>query len=167
MGTMPIRVTGKGGSYVNDGIEDVVFATLEYPDGVLANLHATWLSPTKLRQITVVGERQMLVFDDMNLAEPVRIYDKGVEGKGQTGGNGTFPIVDSFVGFRSSIREGEISIPAIAAGEPLRAECEHFLDCILDGAVPISGAAESIAVVKVLEAVERSLRAGAAEQQVA
>ncbi|HXC52412.1 MAG TPA: Gfo/Idh/MocA family oxidoreductase [Candidatus Limnocylindrales bacterium] len=163
---LPSRVTGKGGIYVNKGIEDVVFATLEYPGGVLANLHATWLSPNKLRQITVVGEQRMLVFDDMNLAEPVRIYDKGVAPVTEPGCEESYPIVDSFVGFRSSIRDGEISVPLIPAGEPLRAECEHFLDCIVDGARPLSGAAESIAVVRVLEAVERSLRAGSAEQHV-
>jgi predicted dehydrogenase len=182
IGGLPVRVTGKGGIYVNEGIEDVVFATLEYPDGALANLHATWLSPHKLRQITVVGARKMLVFDDMNLLEPVRIYDKGVapvaggapaarpsvahRDAPSSAPYPPYPIVDSFSGFRSSIREGEMFVPHVAAGEPLRAECEHFLDCILDGAHPVSGAAEGIAVVRVLAAVERSLRAGSADQEV-
>lgn len=166
MDSMPARASGKGGVYLNSGIEDVVFATLEYPDGALANLHATWLSPQKLRQIIVVGTRRMLVFDDMNVAEPVRIYDKGVTFPGGHDGPAASPIVDSFDGFRSSIREGAMTIPHVAVAEPLRAECEHFLDCILDGAAPVSGAAESIGIVRVLATIERSLRDGAAEQEV-
>lgn len=166
LGGMPSRATGKGGIYVNRGIEDVIFATLEYPDGVLASLHATWLSPRKLRQITVVGDRKMLVFDDMNLDEPIQIYDKGVLPSEATGAEPTGAIVDSFAGFRSSIREGEMVLPVVAKSEPLRAECEHFLDCVLGSAPPVSGAAESVAVVRVLEAIERSLRAGSVEQPV-
>ena len=167
---MPVRATGKGGIYVNPGIEDVVFATLEYPDGVLASLHATWLSPNKLRQITVVGDRKMLVFDDMSLAEPIRIYDKGVcagatDGAPVAAVAPVAPIIDSFAGFRSSIREGEIVIPRVATSEPLLVECEHFLDCILRGQKPICGAAEAISVVRVLDAIERSLRSGAGEQE--
>lgn len=167
LGRLPVRATGKGGVYVNEGIEDVVFATLEYPDGALANLHATWLSPRKLRQITVVGSRRMLVFDDMDVAEPVRIYDKGAAWTYDRDAASSVPVVDSFAGFRSSIREGPMTVPPIAAREPLREECRHFLDCILDGAQPISGAAEGVAVVRVLSAIEKSLAAGAAEQQVA
>jgi predicted dehydrogenase len=163
LGGMPSRATGKGGIYVNRGIEDVIFATLEYPNGVLASLHATWLSPRKLRQITIVGDRKMLVFDDMDLVEPIRLYDKGVLPAEPEAG----AIVDSFAGFRSSIHEGEILVPEVARSEPLRAECEHFLECVLDGVTPLSGPAESVAVVSVLEAVERSLRTGSAEQEVA
>ena len=163
LGGPPSRATGKGGTYVNQGIEDVIFATLEYPNGVLASLHATWLSPQKLRQITIVGDRKMLVFDDMNLDEPIRLFDKGVLPADPP----VATVVDSFAGFRSSIREGEIVVPPVERSEPLRAECEHFLDCVLDGAIPISGPSESVAVVRVLEAVERSLRSGSVEQEIA
>lgn len=164
LGGAPSRATGKGGVYVNRGIEDVIFATLEYPNGVLASLHATWLSPRKLRQITVVGDRRMLVFDDMDLDEPIRLFDKGVLPADPVAASAD--IVDSFAGFRSSIREGEILVPEVARSEPLRAECEHFLDCILHGGSCLSGPAEGVAVVRALEAVERSLRAGSAEQEV-
>jgi predicted dehydrogenase len=164
LGDAPTRATGKGGIYVNRGIEDVIFATLEYPNGVLASLHATWLSPRKLRQITVVGDRKMLVFDDMDLEQPIRLFDKGVLPADPDAAQAD--IVDSFAGFRSSIREGEILVPEVARSEPLRAECEHFLDCVLDGATCVSGPAESVAVVRALEAIERSLRTGSAEQEV-
>jgi predicted dehydrogenase len=165
LGGMPSHATGKAGTWVNRGIEDVIFATLEYPDGVLASLHATWLSPQKLRLITVVGDRKMLVFDDMNLDEPIRLYDKGVLPADPQAAPGA--IVDSFAGFRSSIREGEMVVPAVQRSEPLRAECEHFLDCIQNGGACVSGPVESVAVVRVLEAVERSLRNRSAEQEIA
>lgn len=158
----PLRATGKGGSWLNPGIEDAVFATVEWQGGVLANLHATWLSPQKIRQITVVGDAKMLVFDDMNVTEPVRIYDKGVA----TPPLSEAPIVDSFAGFRSSIREGDITIPRVVPGEPLRAECDHFLDCIQKGDRPLCGPAEAIAVVRTLDAIERSLRRGSAEETI-
>lgn len=159
LGRPPLRATGKGGAYVNPGVEDVVFATLEYPEGVLAHMHASWLSPHKIRQITVVGDRRMLVFDDMNLTEPVRIYDKGVLDPAADG-----PVVDSFAGFRSSIREGDIVIPKVVMGEPLRAECDHFLDCVQKGTPPLCGPADALEVVRVLAAVERSLRGSSAEE---
>lgn len=155
---VPMTATAKGGSYINAGVEDVVFATLQYANGVLAHLHATWLSPQKIRQLTIVGNQRMMVFNDMDLNEPVRIYDKGVSGTPRDSG-----LVDSFAGFRSSIREGDITIPRVAVGEPLRNECEHFLDCLRRGTPCRSGAAEGVAVVRILEAIERSLRNGSAE----
>jgi predicted dehydrogenase len=153
----PVAVTGKGGSYINPGIEDVVFATLRYASGVLAHLHATWLSPQKIRLLTIVGDHRMMVFNDMDLNEPVRIYDKGVQAPEEK------PFVDSFAGFRSSIREGDITIPRVSLGEPLRNECEHFLDCLQRGVTCRSGAAEGVTVVRILEGIERSLRNGSAE----
>lgn len=158
LGGRPHKATGKGGVYINRGIEDVVFATVEYPSGALANLQASWLSPQKIRQITVVGDRKMLVFDDMNLQEPLRVYDKGMAEP-----SGDQPIVDSFAGFRSSIREGDIHIPRVVLGEPLKAECEHFLDCLHKGATCLSGGEVGAEVVRILEAIETSMRGGSSE----
>jgi len=148
----PLSVSAMGGSWINAGVEDAVFATMRYPHGVLVNLHVSWLNPLKAREITVSGERKMLTFDDMNLQEPVRIYDKGVstETKPQ-------PVQDTFASFRASLREGDITIPRIGAGEPLKAECDHFLQCISGGQAPTSGAREGAAVVRVLEALSRSV----------
>ncbi|HYX26829.1 MAG TPA: Gfo/Idh/MocA family oxidoreductase, partial [Thermoanaerobaculia bacterium] len=128
----PEAAAAHGGCWINDGIEDAVFAQLWYPDGVMVNLHVSWLSPRKVRDITIVGEKGMLTFDDMNLSEPLRLYDKQVTDQRSPG------FVDTFASFRTSIREGDILIPRIPTNEPLKAECEHFLECIATGARPLS-----------------------------
>ncbi|HUP85271.1 MAG TPA: Gfo/Idh/MocA family oxidoreductase [Acidimicrobiales bacterium] len=157
----PIAASAVGGSWINPGVEDAVFATLRYPRGVLVNLHSSWLNPRKSRDITVVGDRSMLTLDDMNLNEPIRIYDKGV-----TDETFTPAFIDTFASFRAGLREGSITIPRVGLGEPLRAECDHFLDCIASGSAPMTGAPEAISVVRVLEAIERSARNGGREEPV-
>lgn len=150
--TLPTSAAAQGGSWINAGIEDAVFANFWYPQGVMVNLHVSWLSPRKVRDITVVGEKGMLTFDDMNLSEPLRFYDRQVTDQRSPG------FIDTFASFRTSIREGEIVIPKVASNEPLRAECEHFLECILSGSRPISDGLSAAAAVRVLAALERSLR---------
>jgi predicted dehydrogenase len=154
----PVSVNAAGGSYINSGIADVVFATLRYPDDVLVNLHASWLNPRKARDITVVGEKQMLTFDDVNASEPIRIYDKQVIDERHQPG-----FVDSIETFRMSVRDGDITVPRVPPGEPLRNECEHFLDCIEGREQPLSGGREGLAVVRVLDAISRSLAEGGRE----
>lgn len=156
----PLSVSAIGGTWINQGIEDAVFATLGYPHGVLVNLHASWLNPRKARDITVVGERRMLTFDDMNLNEPLRIYDK------QLSNVRTRTYVDSFASFRASVRKGDITVPKVPLGEPLATQCAHFLECIVTGKQPFSGGREGIAVVRALEAMQRSIRARGREEQV-
>jgi len=160
LGQSPRTATGKGGTYLNPGIEDVIFATLEYPGGVLAHVHATWLAPHKVRQITVVGDRKMLVFDDRDLRRPLTLYDKHVFAAPDESDSGTLSA------FRASIREGEATSPPVAATEPLRNECEHFLDCLREGVAPISGRDEGVAVVRILDAIERSIRDRSRDQEV-
>jgi len=157
----PQCVSAIGGSFINPGIEDTVFATLRYAGEVLVNLHVSWLNPRKDRVITVVGERKMLTFDDMNLGEPLRVYDKQV-----IVDRTRPPYVDTFESFRASIHEGDITIPRVALGEPLKAECDHFLECIASGAPPRSGGREGLAVVRALDAMQRSIRNGGREEQV-
>jgi predicted dehydrogenase len=157
----PLSVSAIGGTWINQGIEDAVFATLRYPQGVLVNLHASWLNPRKARDITVVGERRMLTFDDMNLNEPLRIYDKQV-----TDACTRPTYVDSFASFRASVRKGDITVPKVPLGEPLATQCAHFLECIVSGKQPFTGAPEGIAVVRALEAMQRSIRARGREEQV-
>jgi predicted dehydrogenase len=157
----PLSVSAIGGTWINQGIEDAVFATLRYPQGVLVNLHASWLNPRKARDITVVGERRMLTFDDMNLNEPLRIYDKQV-----TDACTRPTYVDSFASFRASVRKGDITVPKVPLGEPLATQCAHFLECIVSGKQPFTGAPEGIAVVRGLEAMQRSIRARGREEQV-
>ena len=161
LGTGPVAVSAIGGTWINDGVEDAVFATFRYRDNVFANLHVSWLNPRKSRDITVVGERRMLTFDDMDLAEPLRLYDKQVTADRIAPG-----YVDSFASFRASVREGDITIPKVPLGEPLKAECDHFLECIETGAKPLTGGAEGLAVVRALEALQRSARGRGREEPV-
>jgi predicted dehydrogenase len=159
LGGEPLTVSAVGGTWINPGVEDAVFATLRYPGGVLVNVHASWLNPRKARDITVAGDRRMLTFDDMNLMEPIRIYDKRVADEPAA-------VVDTFASFRASIRDGDITIPKVSAGEPLKVECEHFLACVRARTRPMVGGPEAAAVVRALEALDRSMRAGGQEQPI-
>jgi predicted dehydrogenase len=153
LGCDPLTVSAIGGTWINPGIEDAVFATMRYPGDVLVNLHVSWLNPRKARDITVVGEKRMLTFDDMNLSEPLRIYDKQV-----TEARATPDWVDSFASFRASIRDGDITIPKVALGEPLKTECDHFLDCVRSGRAPLTDGRGALVVVRALDALQRSVR---------
>ncbi len=155
LGSWPQSVSATGGAWINEGVADAVFATLRYPGDVLVNLHASWLNPRKARDITVVGDTRMLTFDDIDLREPVRIYDKQVSNE-RTGAS----FVDTFSSFRMSVLDGDVSVPRFPMGEPLKNECEHFLDCVIDGKAARSGGPEGLAVVRVLEALSRSLEQG-------
>jgi predicted dehydrogenase len=118
---------------------------------VIVHFHVSWLSPRKVRDITVVGDRGMLTFDDMNLMEPLRFYDKVVTDARTPG------FVDTFASFRTSVREGDIVIPRVGAVEPLKAECDHFLDCIRNGTRPISDGRSGADAVRTLAAIQKSL----------
>lgn len=161
LGSEPVTVSAVGGAWINPGIEDAVFATLRYPNDVLVNLHVSWLNPRKSRDVTLVGDRQMLTFDDMSLTEPIRIYDKQVTDARTRPG-----FIDTFATFRASVRDGDIRIPKVALGEPLKTECDHFLECIATGQSPRCGGREATAVVKALEAIQRSCRASGREEKV-
>jgi len=161
LGTSALTCSATGGTWINEGREDVVFASLRYPKEVMVNLHVSWLNPRKARDITVVGERRMLTFSDMDLSEPIRIYDKTVTEER------TIPtFIDNFASFRASVREGDITIPRVAMGEPLRTECDHFIECIVEGRPPLTGGPEGLAVVSVLEAIDRSIANSGQEEKV-
>ena len=142
-----------GGTWINPGIEDAVFATLRYPDGVLVNLHASWLNPRKAREITVVGERRMLTFDDMNLQEPLRIYDKQVTGAPAPRRRRHLRLLP-----RQRARRRHHH-PARVPGRAAQGECDHFLECIATGRQPDHRGRGGAAVVRALEAITRSMRA--------
>jgi predicted dehydrogenase len=148
----PVDVTARGSSYLNANIEDVVVASYTYPHGVQAIVHASWLNPRKVREITVVGENKMVVWNDMDLTEPVRIYHKSVNIERE-------PLYsDSFGSFRMMVRNGDVVIPHIAGAEPLAAECRHFVDCILGRAKSLIAGEEGLRVVRALAAADRSLQ---------
>ncbi len=146
----PLSVTASGLSYLSRQREDTVIANYFYPDQVMATIHVSWLHPRKVREITVVGSEKMLVWNDMDLNEPVRIYDKGVE-------QGTDLYADTFGAFRLTLREGAVTIPPVRGAEPLASECDHFLDCIVNQRTPLTDGEDGLAVVRALEAADRSI----------
>jgi predicted dehydrogenase len=157
----PLSASATGGAWINPGVVDAVFATLEYPADVLVNLEVSWLNPRKVRDVTVVAEHKMLTLDDTNDQEPIRVYDKGV-----VDDRVRDEVIDTHGAFRSMVHEGEIVIPRVSLGEPLRSECDHFLDCVLKGTSPRTGAAPAVDVVRALDAIDRSMRLGGARVSV-
>ena len=146
----PVDVAARGSAFLQPGIEDVVFVDLRFASGQMAHVHVSWLDPHKLRKFTVVGSQKMLVFDDMEASEKIRVYDKGVDRAGQ---------VVSY-GDALTVRSGDILIPKISLQEPLRVECLHFVECVRERKQPLTDGVGGLRVVKVLDAAQRSLKAG-------
>lgn len=148
----PVAVTAQGASYLNPKVEDVVVASFTYPNRVLAAVHVSWLNPRKVREITVVGADKMVVWTDMDLNEPVRVYHKSVSVERE-------PVYsDSFGSFRMLVRSGDVVIPAITGPEPLTAECHHFLNCIQGREEPLIGGAHGLRILRALEAADKSMK---------
>jgi predicted dehydrogenase len=144
----PWEVLARGESYLQEGVEDVVFCFLRFPSGLAAHLHLSWLDPHKERRFTVVGSRRMATFDDMALEGKLKIYDKGFDQDSR--GYGEYIT-----------RTGDIFSPSIPNVEPLRVECEHFVHCLRSGQPPRSDGMSGLRVVRVLEELQRSLEASA------
>jgi predicted dehydrogenase len=156
LGLKPDEVSARGAAYVQPNIEDVAYVTLSFPNGVMADVRVSWLDPCKIRRITVVGSQKMIVYDDVEPNEKIKIYDKGVDKP---------PYSDTMEEFRLSYRYGDITTPAIPAKEPLAVECAHFVECVRGGQVPRSSGRVGYQVVKILECAQRSLQnAGHAEK---
>jgi len=150
LGEEPVDVAARGAAYIRPGIEDVVFLWMRFPGNRLAQVHVSWLDPHKVRRTTLVGSKRMVVFDDMLASEKIRIYDKGVDPNGR------------YVGYAESLslRFGEVLVPALKMTEPLKAECEHFVECVTNRATPRSDGRDGMRVVRVLDAAQRSLKSG-------
>ena len=157
LGMEPIDVVARGSAFLQGNVEDVVFVDLRFPGGKLGHVHVSWLDPHKLRKFTVVGSQKMVVFDDMEASEKIRIYDKGVDRAGQ---------VVSY-GDALTVRSGDIVIPRISLQEPLRIECQHFVDCVRERKTPITDGNDGLRVVRVLAAAQASLDQGGAPVSVA
>lgn len=145
---MPLEVSARGARYLSDKVEDVIFVDLAYPDGVVAHIHASWLDPSKVRKMTIVGSKKMVIYDDIDPEGKVRVYDKGAE---RLIGNSVFGE------FQYKLRTGDIYIPRLDLTEPLQYECAHFAECISQGRRPRSDGWSGLRVVRVLEAADRSL----------
>ncbi len=143
----PVSVNRQGMAYMQEGIDDVVFLSLEYPSSVIANIHVSWLDPQKVRKIIVVGSKKMVIYDDI-AENKIAIYDKGIDRKAILGQNMDF---DHPRPLQFNYRSGDILLPQIQFAEPLRVEAEHFRDCILGDSQPLTGVAHARAVVSILE----------------
>jgi predicted dehydrogenase len=150
LGMRPHQVSARGAAYVQPHVEDVAYVTLNFPQGIMADVRVSWLDPCKIRRLTVVGSKKMVVYDDVE-ADKIRIYDKGVD---------TPPYSDTLEQFRLSYRSGDITTPAISEAEPLELECKHFLASIREGRTPRSDGRVGMQVVRILESAQRSLDSG-------
>lgn len=157
LGMPPVTVSARGAAYVQPRIHDVAYLTLHFPNEVLADVRVSWLDPCKTRRITVVGSKKMVVYDDVEPIEKIRVYDKGVD---------VPPYSDTLEEFRLSYRYGDITAPPISSVEPLRLECEHFLHCIRTGERPRSDGRDGLEVVRILEAATRSLLNGGMRERI-
>lgn len=149
LGEMPHTVNCRGNSHVTRGIEDVTTMCLNFGNKVFATVQNSWLDPRKVREMTIVGSRRMIVYDDVQPLEKVRIYDARVE---------TPPHYDTFAEFQYSYHYGDSYIPFVQQEEPLKVETQHFLDCIRSGEQPLTDGAHGCDVVRILEASTQSLR---------
>lgn len=149
MGEHPLSVNCQGNANVTAGVEDIVNLSLNFREGRFATIQNSWLDPRKVREITIVGSRRMIVYDDLQPLEKVKIYDARVDRP---------PYYDSFAEFQYSYHYGDMHAPFIRQEEPLKVQCRHFLDCILDGRTPVSSGREGLEVVSILEAATASLR---------
>ncbi len=146
--TLPVEVSARGATYLNSAVEDVVFVDLVFPDNVTAHVHASWLDPSKVRKMTIVGSQKMIIYDDVASEGKVKVYDKGVYRKGD----------EVYGEFQYKLHSGDIHIPRIDMTEPLRNECAHFVQCIQEGTRPLTDGENGLRVVQVLEAAQKSLR---------
>jgi len=152
----PISVRATGAAHIQHQIHDVAYLHLRYADGMIAHLQLSWLHPSKVRRFTIVGDRRMAVYDDVEPQDKVRIYNRGVDRPSH---------VTTFEEFQLSYRSGEIIIPSIGWVEPLQAACEHFADCIRNGNRPISDGTWSLPIIRTLEAAQRSLELDGQEER--
>ncbi len=145
----PTGVIAKGEDFLQPKIEDVAFISLSFPGKILANIHVSWIDPKKIRQITVVGDKKMAIWSDLDNEEPIKIFDKGVLKE---------PYYDNYGEFRLITREGDINSPKINLTEPLRGQSIHFVECVEKRIKPICDGESGYKVVEVLEKVQNALK---------
>jgi predicted dehydrogenase len=146
---IPLSVNCQGKSHYKKDIEDVATITMNYANGVIAFIHSSWLDPNKVRKTTIVGSKKMLLYNDIETQEKIKIYDKGVDAP---------PYYDTYADFQFSYRYGDIYSPRLDDYEPLREQSKHFLECIEEGLTPRSDGYSGLRVVSILEAASESLK---------
>jgi predicted dehydrogenase len=151
MEELPLSVNCQGSAHVTPGVEDVTMMCLNFRSKRSAVIHSSWLDPRKTREMTIVGSKRMIVYDDVTSIEKIRIYDARVERP---------PHYDTFGEFHYAYHYGDMYVPYIKQEEPLRSECQHFLDCIKEGISPLTDGQRGLELVRILEASSRSLKQG-------
>lgn len=146
LGLEPELIVATGGAHLNQ-LENIAYLTVYFPDNVLAHINVNWLSPVKMRTTLVGGQKKMLVWNDLDLAEKVRVYDKGAEAKNESG------VHAALVSYRT----GDMYAPKIEEREALAVETRYFLDCIQNGTKPFNDGHAGLRVVRILEGAEQSL----------
>jgi predicted dehydrogenase len=154
LGEAPVSVCARGVACIESSIEDVAYVTLTFPSGVLGHARLSWLDPCKTRRITVVGKRQMVVYDDLEAHEKLKVYDKRVDAIRRT---------DTFGDYQFAYHYGSVVSPYVHHEEPLRLECGHFVNCALHHEQPLTDGVNGLQVVEVIQAAQRSLREGGIE----
>ena len=149
--SIPENVSTQGGSFIQEGVEDIVFLTLNFPNNVLYNIYASWIAPEKIRKTTVVGSDAMVVFDDVNKSEMIKVYDRKINTE-------LLNSTPEYSDHQSIVNIGDIHIPMVEQSEPLKKQAKHFLDCISNNKKPITDGYEGLKVIKILEAAERSMK---------
>jgi len=149
LGEFPLSVNCQGTANVTAGIEDVINLSLNFRNGRFATVQNSWLDPRKVREMTIVGSRRMIVYDDLQAHEKIKIYDARVERP---------PHYDTFAEFQYSYHYGDMHVPYVKQHEPLRVECQHFIDSINNSSRPLSGGHEGLELVRILEAGSTSLK---------
>ncbi len=145
----PLALNCQGNAHVTPGVEDVTNISMSFPHKRFATIQSSWLEPRKVREMTIAGTHRMIVYDDLETHEKIRIYDTRVERP---------PHHDTFAEFHYSYHYGDIYVPYIKQEEPLKVECQHFLDCIEKGNEPLTGGQQGLELVRILEAASKSLR---------
>jgi predicted dehydrogenase len=157
LGSEPKSVSARGFYYLRKNIADVAFITIEYKNGVSAHIHVSWLDPNKVRRVTIVGSKKMVVYDDVSEDSKIMIYDRGIDKEHINADLGKY---DNYETFLFKHRSGDILIPRINFEEPLRAEVKSFVDCVKNRKRPVTDGSSGLEVVKVLEAASKSLKSG-------
>lgn len=155
-GQLPTWVSAQGFSFLQEGVSDIGSITMQFPDGAVAQVMVSWLSPDKIRQVYVTGSEKMIIYDDVSPDAKVKIYDKGVDI--ERSNLKSWSAHTGFGEFQMRLRSGDVHVPRVDSVEPLRTECEHFIDCIVNDQTPISDGESGLRVARLLELAEISIK---------
>jgi predicted dehydrogenase len=151
METDAVTINCEGSAHITPGVEDVTTMWLNFPGDRSAIIHSSWLDPRKVREMTIVGSKKMILYDDVSQLEKIRVFDMRVERP---------PHYDTFAEFNYAYHYGDVHIPYLKQEEPLKTECQHFLDSISQGTTPLTDGEQGLKLVRILEASSQSLKQG-------